>query len=289
MVGQTLWRVPRRVPQAPGGPLQQGGAESPAVLEGAGGGDGTAATETVPDILAALQALGWVDLTAVALLLVFCVIGLFKGLFWQISRIGILLVAYAVAGRFGGDVGTWLAHDLARSGADRPATVPNADGSATTLGAGPDTIVYLSYLLVFLGVVIVLSLIAMQVQKMLSKSGMTFFDRLFGGVFGVATGACTVLALLFVVNMFFRETHLGTVVQASHSQRLSRDAINWLGPRVPDELRGALYLTPLRARHRPGGGGPADGDFAPSRQGPGSPEPAITPPATPPENTGTGR
>ncbi|MCR9248514.1 MAG: CvpA family protein [bacterium] len=214
-------------------------------------GDATTGTAG-HELLQQLQALGWVDTTAVVVLLVFFVVGLFKGLFWQVSRIAILVLAYLVAGRFGGDVGSWLARDLQRD-----------TGS-------PDTMLYLAYVLVFLGVVVILSLLAMQFQKVLKQTGLTFFDRLGGGLFGVATGACTVLFLLFLVNMFCRETALGNEVEASHSQRLSRRAIDWLGPRVPDELRGALYLAPLSARG-PDPHGPTPSKSTPSKPTPSKP------------------
>ncbi|MCA8953263.1 MAG: CvpA family protein, partial [Planctomycetes bacterium] len=177
---------------------------------------------------------------------------------WQVSRIGILLVAYGLAGRFGGQVGAWLGR-------------APADAAAADTGNGPlegDSALYLAYVLVFVGVVVALSLLAIPLQRLVKKSGLGFFDRVFGGVFGVATGACTVLFLLFLVNMFGRETAIGQDARASHSQRLSREAIDWLGPRVPDELRGALYLTPLRA------GTPAPAPDSPAAtNGAGLPEP----------------
>lgn len=205
------------------------------------------------DLLQNLELLGWVDRSALAVLLVFFVIGLFKGLFWQVSRIGILLIAYVIAGRFGGDVGRWISRD---------------ELAAAAHPAPHDTTLYLAYLAVFLVVVVVLSLIAIQLQKLVKKSGLTFFDRIGGGVFGVATGACTVLFLLFVVNMFFRDSGLGQDAEASHSLRLSRRAIDWLGGRVPDELRHALELAPLSAA---GDGG------APPPEGQPEPEPGRQP------------
>jgi membrane protein required for colicin V production len=201
------------------------------------------------NLLQQLELLGWIDCTALAVLLVFFVLGLFKGLFWQVSRIVILLVGYFVAGRFGGDVGRWLAQVTGNGGPDAPA----------------ETTVYLAYLLVFLAVLVVLAVVTMQLQKLVKRSGLTFFDRLGGGLFGVATGAFAVLFLLFVVNMFFRDTVLWRDAEASHSQRLSRRAIDWLGPRVPDDVRTALLLAPMAAD-------PAVPPDAPPREaGPGAP------------------
>ncbi|MCA8973147.1 MAG: CvpA family protein [Planctomycetes bacterium] len=239
------------------------------------------------DLMQQLELLGWVDRSALAVLLVFFVLGLFKGLFWQVSRIAILLVSYVVAGQFGGDVGRWLGRTLGGHAATPdPAAAEPAD---TTL--------YLSYLLVFLVALVALSLIAIQIQKLVKKTGLGFFDRVGGGLFGVATGACTVLSLLFVVNMFFRGTVLWQEAEASHCQRLSRSAIDWLGPRVPDDLRKTLELAPLNATAGAGtgpGGGDADGSgpvgdtFAlPGAAAPSAPPPQ-TPPKTPPQPAGTG-
>jgi len=200
--------------------------------------------ESGPTLLQHLEMLGWVDCTAMAVIAAFFVIGLFKGLFWQVSRIGILVASYIVAGRFGGDLGRWLARDVHAAEIGAAAATP---APATP----PDALFYVSYLILFVGVLIVLGLIAMQVQKLVKKTGLGFFDRIGGGLFGVATGACTVLFLLFVVNMFFRDTVLGRQAEASHSQRLSRRAIDWLGPRVPDEVRNALELAPLSSQGAP--------------------------------------
>ncbi len=190
------------------------------------------------DLLVQLQSLGWVDHTALAVLAVFFVLGLFKGLIWQVSRIAILVAAYVVAGRFGNDVANMLS----------PAEPNQLDPTS-----GPsDTTVYLAFVLLFLAVLVVLSLIAILLQKLAAKAGLGFFDRLGGGVLGVATGACVVLFGLFVVHMFFRESQLAQAAESSHSLRLSKRAIDWLGDTVPDELREVFALSPLDAAPPPG-------------------------------------
>lgn len=186
------------------------------------------------DVIQQLQWLGWVDRTAIAVLVVFFVIGLFKGLIWQVSRIVILVAAYGIAGRYGAAVGDLLARTPAVGGSAGPGPVDT-----------PDTTLYLAYVLLFLAVLVVLSLLAMLVQKLAAKAGLGFFDRLGGGVVGVATGGCVVLFGLFVVHMFFRGSKLAEAAEASHSLRLSRRAIDWLGQTVPDDLRSVLALQPL--------------------------------------------
>jgi membrane protein required for colicin V production len=189
-----------------------------------------------PELLQQLQHLGWVDHTALAVLLVFFVIGLFKGLIWQVSRVAILAVAYVAAGHFGAGVGAWLAR------------TPAVGGDAQRAAAdAPETTLYLAYVLIFLVVLVVLSLLAMLLQRLAQKAGLGFFDRLGGGVLGVATGACVVLFGLFVVNMFFGGSQLAQAAESSHALRLSRRAIDLLGEGVPDELRTVIALAPLRA------------------------------------------
>ena len=181
-----------------------------------------------------LELLGWVDRTALAVLAVFFVIGLFKGLIWQVSRMAILVAAYVLAGRYGADVGAFLARSPSVGGTAGPEPIDT-----------PDTTLYLAYVLLFLAVLVVLSLLAILVQKLAAKAGLGFFDRLGGGVLGFATGACVVLFGLSVVYMFFRGSELAHAAESSHSLRLSRTALDWLGKTVPDDLRSVFALPPL--------------------------------------------
>jgi hypothetical protein len=64
-------------------------------------------------------------------------------------------------------------------------------------------------------------------------------------VLGVATGGCIVLFLLFVVHMFFAGSPLAQAAERSYSRRLSAQAIDLLGERVPDELRAVFDLPAL--------------------------------------------
>jgi uncharacterized membrane protein required for colicin V production len=184
-----------------------------------------------------VEQLGWVDATALGVLATFFVIGLFKGLIWQVSRIAILVVAYVLAGRFGSDLGSWFAQTPAVGGREPVNGIPVET---------PDTTLYLAYILLFLVVLTALSLLAIVLQKLATKAGLGFFDRLGGGVLGVATGACVVLFGLFVVNMFFRGSQVAAATSDSHALRISRQALDWLGRTVPDDLRGVVELAPLR-------------------------------------------
>ena len=184
------------------------------------------------NLVTMLQSLGWVDKTALGVLLVFFMLGLFKGLIWQVSRIGILVAAYLVAGRFG--------HDVARAlGANTtPALESEVPQDETTL--------YIAYCLLFVGVLIALSLLAILLKKLADRAGLGFFDRLGGGVLGVATGCCVVLAGVFGIHMFFPSSTLAQASASSHSLRWSQKAIEWLdrSVEIDQELLTVLQQQP---------------------------------------------
>lgn len=212
-----------------------------------------------------LQALGWIDKTALGVLLVFFVLGLFKGLIWQVSRIGILVAAYFVAGRFG--------HDVAGLLSSAASDTLGSDASATQEVAPGETTLYLAYCLLFVAVLVVLSLLAMLIKKLADKAGLGFFDRLGGGVLGVATGGCVVLFGVFVVHMFFPQSELARAAEDSHSLRFSQQAIDLLGSAVHDDLRSVLALQPLEDALPIDGQGPVDPDMVPRM-----PDPLPVPP-----------
>jgi membrane protein required for colicin V production len=227
--------------------------------------DALGQASTNPDVLQQLQTLGYVDYTALGVLLVFFVIGLFKGLIWQVSRIAILVAAYVVAGRWGTEVATLLA------GTPVGGTV---DGGTTA----SDTTIYLAYTLLFVTVLVALSLLAILVQKLARKAGLGFFDRLGGGVVGIATGACVVLFGMFVVHMFFRNSPLASAAEASQSMHWSRRAIDALGDKVPDDLRQVFKLPQLHPT-QPASDDPSRPAPTPGATGPGAvPQPGQRPP-----------
>lgn len=192
------------------------------------------------DLVAQLQNLGWIDLTALGVLLVFVVIGLWKGFVWQVSRVAILLVAWFLAGRFGPPLGDRLLSWLVTN----PGTPDQQN-----------TFLYVGYVLVFLGVLVSLSLLSLLVQKLVKSAGMTFFDRLGGGVVGIGTGACVVLLLLCLVYMFVPQSQLAHAADTSISLRCSQWMVDRCGKTLPDPIRQVFKLEPLQPAAPPQKGG----------------------------------
>ena len=63
-----------------------------------------------------------------------------------------------------------------------------------------------AFCLLFVGVFLVGALINHFLNKVLTITGLKFFDKLLGGVFGVARGTVIVLVILFILNVFVSET-----------------------------------------------------------------------------------
>jgi len=191
---------------------------------------------------------------------VFFVIGLWKGLWWQVSRVIILLVAYYVATRFGGEVGQLFLRWTV-NGAPTPEQ--------------QDTALYAAYVLTFLAILVALSLWALLLQKLIKRAGLSFFDRAGGGVVGIGTGAGVMLFLLSALYMFFPESQVAQAAVGSHAGELSQRAVDLFGKVVPDEVRRAFHLPPLRppaaADQKQAPANPATGDKAPV-QGNGQPK-----------------
>lgn len=170
-----------------------------------------------------LANLGWVDWTAMAILVVFFVLGLFKGLVWQASRVTILILAYLFAGIYGEDLseltGTWLSNDVA-----------------------PELPLYLAYIMIFLSVLVTVTLIAYFLQKLINASGLSFYNRVGGGFLGIATGGLVVLALLTAVHMIHsaldRGANVAVAAEKSHSSRISKDILSFASQVLPEDWSG---------------------------------------------------
>ncbi|MEM7199345.1 MAG: CvpA family protein [Planctomycetota bacterium] len=166
-----------------------------------------------------LASLSWIDLTALAIVLVFFVLGIFRGFVWQFSRILTLVLAYFAAGRWGNPIAARI-------------------DAWFTEGVDPRLPLYIAYFGVFVVALVLVSLLTLLLQKLVYSTGLSFYNRLGGGVLGLGTGACVVLALLAAVLMFFANgSEVVQAAQSSKSMELSQRALDVLGDLVPAEVR----------------------------------------------------
>lgn len=177
------------------------------------------------DLRAIFQDLGWVDASALGVCAVFCVIGIFKGMIWQVSRVAILVAAYYGAMEFGEPLS-----DIMLAWTHTGPDAPTGDQVTTAQ--------CIAYVLLFLFVLVGLSLLALLLQSLARKAGLGFYDRLFGGALGAATGALVVLVLMTGVLLFLPpQSRVAMAAHDSHSLRLLQDGISELGGVAPPALR----------------------------------------------------
>ncbi|MEC7583991.1 MAG: CvpA family protein [Planctomycetota bacterium] len=199
----------------------------------AASGQGPAPEAGLQEVMGATGALGWVDVTALSVLGAFFILGVFKGFLWQVSRVGILVLAYIGA------------VELAQPVAGVLLSVTQSEGAITTPEEA-DTSFYIACVLVFLTILISLTLVATLLRKLLKRAGLSFYDRLGGGLLGACTGAFVVLLGMMLLQMFLPEARVTVAAERSQSMRFTRNAIEMLGNVVPAEVK-QLFVPPAQA------------------------------------------
>ena len=105
--------------------------------------------------------------------------GLLRGFTREVIALASWVVAFFAASAFGGDAATLLAGQI-------------PDESWRVLAA---------FLAVFFAALIVMSVIALLVSKLVNSAGLGFEDRMLGGLFGLARGLLVVLVLVLVAGL----------------------------------------------------------------------------------------
>ena len=123
--------------------------------------------------------LGWVDWTLLAVLAASVLVGVWRGLVFELMSLLGWVVAYVAAQVYAVQVAARL-----------PIGEP---GSALNLGAG--------FALTFVGTLIAWTLLARLVRLLLHATPLTLVDRTLGAAFGLARGGVLLLAVATVVAM----------------------------------------------------------------------------------------
>lgn len=157
--------------------------------------------------------LGALDAFMLAVLVVSIGIGLWRGLLLEVAMLVGWVVAYFVAQWFAGDVAKHLPIGAPGSGINRAA----------------------AFALVFVGAVIIWSLLAKGVRMVIHATPLSFIDRIGGGAFGVLRGAVMLVALSTVVG--FTPAAQSQAWQASTGARWTTQAVQIIKPLLPPDLR----------------------------------------------------
>lgn len=164
-----------------------------------------------------MDSLGWVDLVFLGILVLSIVVGLLRGLVFEVLSLLGWVAAYVAA--------QWLAPELA------PHLPVGAAGSALNHAA--------AFALVFIAALIVWSVLARLVRLLIHATPLSLVDRALGATFGMARALIVMLAITTVVML--------TSLAKSSAWQESRGAV-W--------LNGALHgikpvLPPQIAEHLP--------------------------------------
>ncbi len=163
-----------------------------------------------------MPALGWVDWTLLAVLAVSVLVGLWRGLVFELMSLVGWVVAYVAAQLFSAEVAVHL-----------PIGEP---GSALNLSAG--------FALTFLGVLIAWSLLARLVRLLVHATPLTLVDRSLGAAFGLARGG--VLLLVLATLVAFTPAARSQPWQDSQGAAWLRVALQGIKPVLPADV--ARYL-----------------------------------------------
>ena len=196
-----------------------------------------------------IEQVGWIDLSTLVILTVFFILGLFRGLIWQLSRFLTIILGYVLAGLFAKDLEGFLVD-----------TWPESAGFALLA----------AWFAIFIAVFIALSALAWLLTGLLKKLKMGAYDRLGGGLVGTVTGAAIVVFLLVVVFAVFGA---GTgIVQAAEKSRTKRFAVSTL-TFLEQDLNLTLVTPVLNviAQRSPVKEQPPDGSPPAEEQGEGEP------------------
>ena len=161
---------------------------------------------------AIIASLGWVDWTLLAVLAASVVIGLWRGLAFELMSLAGWVVAYVAAQLWSPAVAAWL-----------PLGAP---GSAPQQGA--------AFALTFIGVLIGWTLLARLLRLVIHATPLTLIDRVLGAGFGLVRGGVLLLALATVVA--FTPAARAPLWQDSFGAAWLAAALQGLKPMLPVEV-----------------------------------------------------
>jgi membrane protein required for colicin V production len=131
--------------------------------------------------------MNWVDVALLLVLLLSVVLGIWRGLVYEVLSVAGWVVAFFAAQAYAGTVGEWL---------------PMAQFAPALRSAA-------GFALVFIATAFACGMVAWFIKKMVASVGLRPVDRVLGSVFGVARGLLILLGLTVVVSMTPLHTEAG--------------------------------------------------------------------------------
>ncbi|MFC5437661.1 CvpA family protein [Rhodanobacter umsongensis] len=167
------------------------------------------------------------DWVILAILGLSILVGLWRGLVAELLSLVIWVAAFWVAASFGSAVAAQLEHVISL----------------------PIARIVLGYALCFIAVLIVGALVRFAMRRLISGTGLSGIDRLFGMLFGFVRGVLLVTLLVFLVGLtlFTRESWWQQSALLPQFQGLAA----WLGQNIPASVRDHLHPGEVLDRIHP--------------------------------------
>lgn len=167
------------------------------------------------------------DLVILGILAISVLVGLWRGLIAELLSVVIWVAAFWIAASFGADVAAQFEHSI---------SLPLA---RLALGYG----------ICFFGVLVVGAIIRFATRRLISGSGLSGIDRLFGMLFGFVRGVLLVTLMVFLVGLtgLTRDPWWQQSVLLPQFQGTAA----WLGQNVPASLRDHLHPDAVLDKIKP--------------------------------------
>ena len=134
-----------------------------------------------------IYGLNGVDAALLGLLALSVLVGLLRGLLFEVMTLAGWLIAYTVAYLYSPEVLAWLP--------------PEVKGSGNTVLIGPGMLPLLAFVLCFFAVLIAWGLLAQMLRVLLRATPLSGIDRLLGACFGLLRGGLLLMVLALVVAL----------------------------------------------------------------------------------------
>ena len=157
----------------------------------------------------------WVDLAVFGFLAISGLLAFARGFVREVLGIGAWIGAVAVA----------------------IVALPTMRGYVRTWFAKPDWVDPVSFIVVFLGSLIVLTIIAGMIGRMVSRSALGGVDRTLGLVFGLARGAAVVVIAYILAQMVFPIERWPDAVLNARTLTPTYEAAHWVRDQLPETYR----------------------------------------------------
>ncbi|MEW6741612.1 MAG: CvpA family protein [Planctomycetota bacterium] len=178
-----------------------------------------------------LSAISYIDLAALAILLLMGIRGILKGFVSQAASLVTLVGGLIVARHLAPHV-RWIAAQL----------VPGkAEGSNVDL--------YVAYFVIFVLVMIAVAIVAKLLKNAIGALKLQSYDRLLGGLFGLLLGGVIVLVVVLGLSYIDSEG-LQKQMSTAYAPRYAETVVAELDPLFPEEVQQKLrhYIEEAKKR-----------------------------------------